>query len=338
MPRDMCAAAQAGANAYEIVLQEFMSLANPDASKSWFSEGLKRTNARKNRYTDIIAYDHSRVQLSSGGYINANYISRGCAEQAYIATQAPLPQTFNDFWSMIWESQTPVIVMLSKFIERKRIKAHCYWPSEGQAERFGMLTVEVISSTEFEGGITIRRFKMRHSGGAVRVVDHIHYTEWPDFGVPESTRSLRALVYLMNEYEDAVPDRPIVVHCSAGIGRAGTIIAIHSFLSQHFGGESHITVQELVEHMRCQRFGAVQTQEQYLLIYRVIEEILEQQRNRSRSLPSSAAAAAAAATPAAPSPPAPASPSALVSGGVAVDVVEQSPIKHRGPDMAVRCA
>lgn len=332
MPQSLCAAAKAGANAYEIVLQEFVSLANPVASKAWFSEGLKRANARKNRYPDIIAYDHSRVQLSSGSYINANYISRGCMERAYISTQAPLPQTFNDFWSMVWESQTPVIVMLTKFIERKRIKAHCYWPSEGNSEKFGALTVELVSCTEFEGGLTIRRFKMQHESGAVRVVDHIHYTEWPDFGVPTSRKALRALVYFMNEYQDAVPEHPIIVHCSAGIGRAGTIIAIHSFLSQHFSGESHITVQELVEQMRCQRFGMVQTEEQYLLIYQTIEEILEHQRARAAR----ATAAVAAAADSAPSNAAPASArSAIVS---AADVVDESPLKHRRADMAVGCA
>jgi len=277
MPRDSrSVCTQRNLSAYEVVLQEFMSLANPSVSKSWFSEGLKRENARKNRYPDVIAYDHSRVKLSSGNYINANYISCGRAEQAYIASQAPLPQTFNDFWAMIWETQAPVIVMLTRFIERKRIKAHCYWPSEGTSETFGAITVELISALEFpDKGITIRSFKMRQNG-AVRVVDHVHYTNWPDFGVPSTTSSLRSLVYLMNEYQDAVPDRPLVVHCSAGIGRAGSLIAIHSFLSPN--REDGLTVQELVEQMRCQRYGAVQTKEQYLLIYQTIESILEDQQ------------------------------------------------------------
>lgn len=215
-----------------------MSLAQPKVSKEWFSEATKRENARKNRYGDVLAYDHSRVHLSSGKYINANYISSGRREHAYIATQAPLPQTFNDFWTMIWEEQVPAILMLTKFIENRRIKAHCYWPSEGVPEKFGPVKVELISEVSCdEQHIVVRTFKMTHSNGSVRTVDHIHYTEWPDFGVPASTRGLRSLVGLMNQYHDAIPDHPLVVHCSAGIGRAGSLIAIHSFLARHMDGE-----------------------------------------------------------------------------------------------------
>jgi len=166
--------------------------------------------------------------------------------------------------------------MLTKFMEKRQIKAHCYWPQElGSSETFGDVTLLLAAQSAMEEQqITLRTFIMTHRySSEAKEVAHIHYTEWPDFGVPVSTRVIRRVIALMDQYQQLYPVRPIVAHCSAGIGRTGTLLAVHSFLSRH-SGEAKLTVKEIVEDMRAHRMGMVQTKEQYSFIYQTIEDAL----------------------------------------------------------------
>jgi protein tyrosine phosphatase len=232
-------------------------------------------NHSKNRYVDVLALEQTRVQLVSKDYINANQIKISDQLQ-YIATQAPLPATFVTFWNMIWEKNVRVIVMLTKLIEHRRVKANCYWPSFELDEEFGEISVRLVNQfSPNENGIVIREFRLSKRGQH-KTVMHLHYLDWPDFGTP-TTDGFNTLMKLTEFYRDrygnvlSPTDAPVVVHCSAGIGRAGTFLAISAIRDMVKHGKD-INVPEIVNSLRRQRAGMVQTFEQYLFIYKYISE------------------------------------------------------------------
>jgi len=224
----------------------------------------------KNRYPDILPKESSRVKLQHTGqegsdYINANYIF----DKEYISTQAPTPSTIPDYWRMIWEQEVPVIVMLTKLFERGQIRAHAYWPEKvGETITYGDISVQF----DFEAGvgpIDIKFFILSKSNENRRVA-HLHYAAWPDFGVPASTREILNLVRLSEILRpETIPTAPIVVHCSAGIGRSGTFIGIHQAIRMIKSGKQS-NICELVLSMRSCRCGMVQTQEQYSFIHKTV--------------------------------------------------------------------
>jgi len=242
-----------------------------------FSSALRPQSAHKNRYPDILPYEHSLVRLQYLGhegsdYMNANYIFGG----QYISCQAPLFSTINDFWRMVWEQNCPVIVMLTRLLESGKMKANIYWPlSSSCSLRFGDIEVTLLEEDEKCEHFIQRHFLLRR-GQEVREVHHLHYTEWSDFGAPTSTEGIRDLISASNDYRDSSNSRgPMVVHCSAGIGRAGTFIAIHQALERLEQGLDY-NVKDLVLHMREQRWGMVQTEKQYSFIHRAINDHLSE--------------------------------------------------------------
>jgi len=203
--------------------------------------------------------------------MNANYIFDGL----YISCQAPLFSTMNDFWRMIWEQNCPVIVMLTRLLESGKMKANIYWPLSSCSLRFGDIDVTILEEEEKFEHFTHRHFLLRR-GQEVREVHHLHYTEWPDFGTPTSTEGIRDLITASNDYRDSSNSQgPMVVHCSAGVGRSGTFIAIHHALERLEQGLDY-DVKDIVTNMRQQRWGMVQTEKQYSFIYRAIEDYLSE--------------------------------------------------------------
>uniref|UniRef100_A0A672RX25 protein-tyrosine-phosphatase n=1 Tax=Sinocyclocheilus grahami TaxID=75366 RepID=A0A672RX25_SINGR len=253
--------------------QEYESI-DPGQQFSWEHSNLE-INKPKNRYANVIAYDHTRVALFNsddvpgGDYINANFIDGYRRQGAYIATQGPLPDTFSDLWRLVWEQHTANIIMITKLEEKSRNKCDQYWPSRG-TETYGLMQVTLLDTVEL-ATYCVRTFALFKSGsGEKREVRQFQFTAWPDQGVPEHPTPF--LAFLRRVKACNPPDAgPIVVHCSAGVGRTGCFIVIDAML-ERVKQEKTIDVYGHVTLMRSQRNYMVQTEEQYVFIYDALLE------------------------------------------------------------------
>ncbi|XP_032669119.1 tyrosine-protein phosphatase Lar isoform X6 [Odontomachus brunneus] len=253
--------------------QEYESI-EPGQQFTWDHSNME-VNASKNRYANVIAYDHSRVILQTvdgmpgSDYINANYCDGYRKQNAYVATQGPLQETFGDFWRMCWELRTSTIVMMTKLEERTRIKCDQYWPTRG-SETYGQMTV-TISDVQELATYCIRTFQVCRVGYSERrEIKQLQFTAWPDHGVPEHPAPF--LQFLRRVRSLNVPDSgPLVVHCSAGVGRTGCFIVIDSML-ERIKHEKMIDIYGHVTCLRAQRNYMVQTEDQYIFIHDALLE------------------------------------------------------------------
>nr|XP_033791753.1 receptor-type tyrosine-protein phosphatase alpha-like isoform X2 [Geotrypetes seraphini] len=236
--------------------------------------GMAICNRNKNRYINIVPYDHSRVTLHSSSpeadYINASYIDGYKKPNFFIACQGPLPNTVDDFWQMVWQENSTIIVMLTDLVEQNKAKCEQYWPE--QCQTYGDITVTLLNTKQSVGLIT-RVFSVQKRNSPFRKsVEQFHYLMWPDHGVPKKSAELVQLVEQMNECK-AVGTGPVIVHCSAGIGRTGTFIAL-DFLLKMAKEEKKVDVVGCTQKLREKRVNMIQTVVQYCFLYDVLLEAL----------------------------------------------------------------
>ncbi|XP_076872720.1 receptor-type tyrosine-protein phosphatase kappa isoform X7 [Brachyhypopomus gauderio] len=242
-------------------------------SASW-DVAKKEQNRTKNRYGNIIAYDHSRVILQpmeddpASDYINANYIDGYQRPSHYIATQGPVHETVYDFWRMIWQEQSACIVMVTNLVEVGRVKCYKYWPDDAEVYGdFKVAFVEVEPLAEY----VVRTFTLERRGfNEVREVKQFHFTGWPDHGVPYHATGLLSFIRRV-KMSNPPSAGPIVVHCSAGAGRTGCYIVIDIMLDMA-EREGVVDIYNCVKALRSRRINMVQTEEQYIFIHDAILE------------------------------------------------------------------
>ncbi|XP_056329239.1 receptor-type tyrosine-protein phosphatase F isoform X4 [Danio aesculapii] len=253
--------------------QEYESI-DPGQQFTWENSNLE-VNKPKNRYANVIAYDHSRVVLTpvdgvpGSDYINSNYIDGYRKQNAYIATQGPLPETLSDFWRMIWEQRASTIVMMTRLEEKSRVKCDQYWPIRG-TETYGMIQVTMLDAVEL-ATYSVRTFALYKNGSSEkREVRQFQFMAWPDHGVPEYPTPI--LAFLRRVKACNPPDAgPMVVHCSAGVGRTGCFIVIDAML-ERMKHEKSVDIYGHVTCMRSQRNYMVQTEDQYIFIHEALLE------------------------------------------------------------------
>lgn len=245
-------------------------------------------NRGKNRYNNILPYDSTRVKLSyleddpCSDYINASYIPGNNYRREYIATQGPLPGTKDDFWRMVWEHGVYNVVMVTQCVEKGRVKCDQYWPADREPLYYGDLVIQMLSESVLPEW-TIREFRVTSESSCSypRVLRHFHYTVWPDHGVPESTQSLIQFVRTVRDYVDRSPSTgATVVHCSAGVGRTGTFIALDRVLQQ-LDSKGTIDLYGCVFDLRLHRQHMVQTECQYAFLHQCVRDVLRARKHRS---------------------------------------------------------
>jgi protein tyrosine phosphatase len=286
------------------------------------SDAVEPGNTRKNRYSDILALNHSRVKLAfaahedaaarASDYVNANFVAGALLARRYVSTQGPLDSTFADFWRMIWQQNSRIIVMLTREVEKGVSKCDCYWPSASVVVAYGAVRVNPCGVwRDASGQIVLRRFRIAvcegdgddddGDGGSCvwRDVSHLQYLGWPDHGVPDTATPFLTLLRDVSRIErhllrskafaSALDLPPLVVHCSAGIGRSGTFICVHAVLEELVGalydrrlcrrradgGVRPLVIAARVERMRQQRYGMVQTESQFRFCYAAVLDALQ---------------------------------------------------------------
>ncbi|VBB26466.1 unnamed protein product [Acanthocheilonema viteae] len=250
-------------------------------------------NRAKNRFTNILPYDHSRVKLiptdddDGSDYINASYIPGFNSRREFIAAQGPLPSTRDHFWRVVWEQHCPAIVALTKCVEKGRDKCHQYWPDNDQLSvLYADIEVTLMNETVYKE-FTVRELKLTNMIEPLappRTVKHLHYMAWPDFGVPEYAAGLVHFVRLFRTRLPPSPNnKPTIVHCSAGVGRSGTFIALDR-LMQCVAKTLPLDVFGIVYEMRLDRCHMVQNEQQYIFIHHCLLYVLEVEYDTNTNL------------------------------------------------------
>nr|BAJ52655.1 protein tyrosine phosphatase [Monosiga ovata] len=244
--------------------------------------GQKPENRLKNRYQNIMPYDHSRVVLPvidndpDSDYINANYVASHRSPRGYIATQGPVPASFTAFWRMVWHTKADAIVMLTQEIEAGKMKCHRYWPDASSTpstprDVYGPITVTHILS-EAHPHYLLREFRLE-CGRESRLVRQYAYLSWPDHGTPLTTDEMLHFRHAIRASGDRSTG-PMIVHCSAGVGRTGTFIGLDAAIEQCLDGIGPIDIGALLVKMRHARNYMIQTDGQYLFLFQAVQNAI----------------------------------------------------------------
>ncbi|CAD5220348.1 unnamed protein product [Bursaphelenchus okinawaensis] len=237
------------------------------------------SNVLLNRYRDVVPYNKNRIKLKDreapdGDYINASFIEYPDVERKYIAAQAPLANTIDDFWYMIGQNNIKVVVMLCKTFENSMSKCVQYYPENvGETMDIAHGSVETLKEDKFDE-FSIRELKFSHEKFGENVIYQLHYTEWPDHGCPNGLDQVFRFVELMDDYQIkyAEDKSPVLLHCSAGCGRTGTVVGVDIFrtLIRENKINTKIDLREFVLTLRKQRTAFVQSASQYQLLHKLV--------------------------------------------------------------------
>ncbi|XP_050390913.1 tyrosine-protein phosphatase non-receptor type 13 isoform X2 [Patella vulgata] len=248
--------------------EEFKNLRLIKATDECLTASLPK-NKLKNRYRNVLPYDCNRVMLNgTDDYINASHvkIDVGDSQLCYIMCQGPLPNTVDDFWLMCWQQHVSVIAMLTLDIEDLKVKCHKYWP-ELEENNLKVLNGQYEVSCESKQRLNdfiIRYIKMEDmTSGRIHRIVHLNYTTWPDHGTPDTALPLLQYLRLIHLFHTG---GPVVVHCSAGIGRSGSLVTIDTALL-NMENMKHFQIYDIVSEVRQQRYGVIQTKDQYMFCY-----------------------------------------------------------------------
>ncbi|XP_034565082.1 tyrosine-protein phosphatase non-receptor type 13 isoform X2 [Notolabrus celidotus] len=258
----------------KVPLQEFENLQNLQPLDDCLI-GQTKENKKKNRYKNIVPFDTTRVMLGKdGGYINANFIKMPVKDESYmyIACQGPLPTTLGDFWQMVWEQKSNVIAMMTQEVEGGKVKCQRYWPDTPRTAEMvdDRLQITLIKD-QYLDNFVIRLIEVKDvQTNEIQYVTHLNYTGWPDHGTPSQPEQLLTFISYMRHVHRS---GPIITHCSAGIGRSGTLICIDVALGL-ISKDADFDISDVVRNMRLQRQGMVQTEDQYIFCYQVILYVL----------------------------------------------------------------
>ncbi|XP_078511157.1 receptor-type tyrosine-protein phosphatase H [Lissotriton helveticus] len=260
---------------------EEYQLLSPIGTDQQQTAAKQEENRPKNRYTNVLPYDLARVKLRSlpgdpcSDYINASYMAGYNSSKEFIAAQGPLPSTIGDFWRMVWEHRVGTMVMLTNCTEGGKLKCEHYWPLDYTPCTYGDITVTVTSETILPQWTT-REFTLKNAKEpGLRYVSHFHYTVWPDHGVPDETATVIRFRNLVRDHMDQRRSNgPAVVHCSAGVGRTGTLIAL-DYLMQQVQNEKQVGVFSFIKKMRLNRPFMVQTESQYIFLNQCMLDVIQ---------------------------------------------------------------
>ncbi|KAK0148404.1 Receptor-type tyrosine-protein phosphatase C [Merluccius polli] len=259
-----------------LFLAEFQSIPRI-FSRNTMKEAKKSYNATKNRYVDILPYDYNRVQLTTGNnetgcdYINASFINGYQEPKKYIAAQGPKDETVASFWRMIWEQKSSIIVMVTRCEEGNRVKCAQYWPAAvEEMEDFEEFVVKLSKEEQCPDYIVRHLTLFKKKEHLEREVTQIQFISWPDHGVPEEPQLLLKLRKRVNTFKNLFSG-PIVVHCSAGVGRTGTYIGIDAMM-EGLESEGQVDIYGYIVNLRRQRCLMVQVETQYILIHQAMIE------------------------------------------------------------------
>lgn len=254
-----------------------------------FEHYSKQENLKKNRYDDIICLDATRVKITpkkgNTDYIHANYVDCFEIPKKYVAIQGPLEETIGQFWQVVWEQNSRIIVMLTELQVAGEEKCAPYWhPYDNKQQIFQAdeLSIRTVSESKESGYVETTFDVFNCCTEESRLIKHYMYLDWPDRGVPSDWDSFKQLICtvdkerqrLLAEMADGPALGPIIVHCSAGVGRTGVFCAVDSCFYQLVKTET-VSVPETVLRIRQQRYSSVSTTEQYVFIYKILYEFAQ---------------------------------------------------------------
>ncbi|GIY59644.1 receptor-type tyrosine-protein phosphatase eta [Caerostris extrusa] len=267
-------------------LQEFEEL-KKESPQHPCNAAKMEENLTKNRWVKILAFDHSRVKIqpdaaaNRSNFINANYIPGDSYLLEYIATQGPLANTINDFWTAVWQQSVPMIVMLTQCVERAVKTCEKYWPNQGETKLYGDIQVQTTNETILTSHV-LRVFLIQYQNQQRHVL-HVHFTGWPAAGCPRSPEEFLHFIRVVRSQVSDKRPGPMLVHCSAGVGRTGTFIAMDR-LMQHVQNKDDIDIYGTVLDMRNYRPEMVFTGDQYIFLYSCVLQMIQDRKENMENI------------------------------------------------------